>query len=98
MQAAVASSTWRCLARSSSDDPCPPSRIAIRIPGPLPELTNPLPRYSASGLLSLFWSPVAAPGSFELPQPANASTATSASAFREVFMAVERAAGAVKNL
>jgi hypothetical protein len=53
IQAAVASSTLRCLASSSSVDPAPPARTAIRIPPP-GELTKPSPMYSASGLLSLF--------------------------------------------
>jgi hypothetical protein len=55
--------------------------------------------YSASGLLSLFWSPDAT-GALSFPQPATARMASraSADAVREVFMAVERAVAAMKNL
>jgi hypothetical protein len=53
--------------------------------------------YSARGLLSLFWSPDAT-GLWLLPHPASARTATKASAFREVFMAVEPEVRAMKNL
>ena len=53
--------------------------------------------YSASGLLSLSLI-LAAPGALSFPQAASARTAISVSAVREFFMAVERAAAAVKNL
>jgi hypothetical protein len=54
--------------------------------------------YSASGLLSALSFVLVAPGSFVVPQPASASTATRERAFLEVFMACERAAEAVKKL
>ncbi|GAA1638877.1 hypothetical protein GCM10009744_30480 [Kribbella alba] len=58
--------------------------------------------YSASGLLSALSFVLVATGSFVVPQPARAKTATRAKALREVlmevFMACERAAEAVKKL
>jgi hypothetical protein len=91
MQAAVASSIWRCLASCSSLDSGPPTARVIRTMPPL-LLLKPSPMYSASGLLSsLSTGFSSAPGELTAPQPARARTAISDSALREFFMAASLA-------